>query len=272
MQWVSAAVFMWVFISASPSVNATPAQNSTKPIIYNIIVEQSLPHSQDAFTQGLVLHKDSMIESSGLYGRSFIQRFHPQTNQLERKRKLHRSIFAEGIAIDNDRLYLLSWKRGKVSIYDPENFELLDHLNYKGEGWGLASLNSQLIMSNGSATLTYRSPKTFSNLNSIDVTLNQHPLQFLNALASTDAQSPFGELIWANVWRDNRIFAIHPQSGEVVGLADLSALAADNPSRTSDDVLNGIAWDTKKQGFWVTGKRWKTRYLIRLTPSDNQAH
>lgn len=233
-------------------------------------IEQRLPHSQDAFTQGLVLYKNSMIESSGLYGRSFIQRFHLQTNQPENKRQLHRSIFAEGIAINNDRLYLLTWKRGKALIYDPESLELLDHVNYEGEGWGLASFNSQLIMSNGSATLTYRSPKTFARLNSIDVTLNQQPLFFLNALASTDAQSPYGELIWANVWRDNRIFAIHPQSGNVMGIADLSALAADNPSRTSDDVLNGIAWDAENQGFWVTGKRWKTRYLIRLTQDINR--
>ncbi len=205
-----------------------------------------------------------MIESSGLYGRSFIQRFHPQTNRLEHKRQLHPRLFAEGIAISNDQLYLLLWKQGKVLRYDPDTFELLGHLTYQGEGWGLATLGDQLVMSNGTATLTYRAPETFAPLRTLKVTLDGQELHQLNALTTTDAQSPFGKLIWANVWKDNRLFAIDPQSGVVVGLVDLSLLADKNRSSSAEDVLNGVAWDPENQGFWVTGKRWKRRYFIQL--------
>lgn len=253
----------------STPVSAT-VQKSSPLQIYNLEVVQSLPHSRDAFTQGLALYNGSMIESSGLYGRSFIQRFHPQTNQLAKKRRLDRRIFAEGIAVSNGRLYLLSWKLGKVLRYDPETFERQDYLTYQGEGWGLASLGEQLVMSNGTATLTYRSPETFAPLKTIDVSLNGRALHKLNALATTDTQSPFGELIWANVWKDNRLFSIDPKTGKVVGLVDLSTLVEENRSKSTEDVLNGVAWDTQRQGFWVTGKRWKTRYLIRLTAPNAQ--
>lgn len=245
--------------AASATVQPLPT-----PVIYKLRILQELPHSRQAFTQGLALYKESMIESSGLYGHSFIQRFHRQTNQLEQKRQLHPRLFAEGIAIANDQLYLLLWKQGKVLRYDPDTFELLGHLGYSGEGWGLATLGNEFVMSNGSATLTYRSIESFAPLRTLEVSFGGRALDRLNALTTTDAQSPFGELIWANVWKDNRLYAIDPKDGRVTGLVDLSLLTRKNRSHNIEDVLNGTAWDKQRQGFWVTGKRWKRRYLIQL--------
>nr|WP_246841704.1 glutaminyl-peptide cyclotransferase [Cellvibrio sp. PSBB023] len=33
---------------------------------------------------------------------------------------------------------------------------------------------------------------------------------------------------------------------------------------SSEQVLNGIAWDEQRQGFWVTGKLWPKMFLIRI--------
>jgi glutaminyl-peptide cyclotransferase len=234
-------------------------------IEYDYQIEKTVSHSNQSFTQGLALHQGAMIESSGLYGKSFIQRYTVFDNNLINQRRLSRKVFAEGITVFNNTLYLLTWKQGRALLFDPTNFEPLGHLSFKGQGWGLSHLGDELIMSNGTEQLTYRRPKDFSVIRKLEVSLNGQPLTDLNDLTTTDHQSPHGALIWANVWKDHRVFAIHPITGTVIGFIDLSRLSLDNHSPNSGDVLNGIVWDQYAQGFWVTGKRWKKRYLI--TPS-----
>lgn len=234
-------------------------------IEYNYQIEKTALHSKQSFTQGLALHQGAMLESSGLYGKSFIQRYTTVDNNLLNQRRLNRRVFAEGITVFDNTLYLLTWKQGRALLFDPKSFEPLGHLSFKGQGWGLSHLGSELIMSNGTNVLTYRNPKDFSVIRRLDVSFNLQPLTNLNDLTTTDDQSPHGALIWANVWKDHRIFAIHPINGKVVGLVDLNDLRLDNLSPSGDDVLNGIAWDSQTQGFWITGKRWKKRYLIKLS-------
>ena len=47
----------------------------------------------------------------------------------------------------------------------------------------------------------------------------------------------------------------------------LSALSAGVPKRTSDDVLNGIAYDANGDRLFVTGKNWPRLYQIRVIPA-----
>jgi len=234
-------------------------------IEYNYQIEKTVLHAKQSFTQGLALHQGAMFESSGLYGKSFVQRYTTVDNNLLNQRRLSRRVFAEGITVFDNTLYLLTWKQGRALLFDPISFEPLGHLSFKGQGWGLSHLESELIMSNGSNVLTYRNPKDFSVTRRLEVSFNLQPLTNLNDLTTTDDQSPHGALIWANVWKDHRVFAIHPSTGKVVGLVDLNDLRLDNLSTNNDDVLNGIAWDNQTQGFWVTGKRWRKRYLIKLS-------
>ena len=203
-----------------------------------------------------MLHNDHLIETSGLYGKSFVQRYHPLTNQLLVQRKLPRHLFAEGAAIVDDRLYVLSWKQGVALRLDPHSLITQDRLFYKGEGWGLTQFHSQLVMSDGSHQLSFRSPEDFSLLKQVAVTRHNQALSHLNDLTFD------GQYIWANVWYDSSIYGIDPLSGKVVAEMDLSALSQRHRSRDRENVLNGIAWDEGRQGFWVTGKRWKARYLI----------
>jgi glutamine cyclotransferase len=72
--------------------------------------------------------------------------------------------------------------------------------------------------------------------------------------------------IYANVWYDDRIVRISPQTGQVVGWVDLSTLypARQRPSR--DAVLNGIAYDAQQRRLFVTGKNWPRLFEIRISP------
>ena len=71
--------------------------------------------------------------------------------------------------------------------------------------------------------------------------------------------------IWANIWKENRIARIDPASGKVTGWVDLSGLVAlAEPEPGGDNVLNGIAYDSDRDRIFVTGKRWKKLFEIKV--------
>jgi glutaminyl-peptide cyclotransferase len=74
--------------------------------------------------------------------------------------------------------------------------------------------------------------------------------------------------IYANVWHTDRIARINPASGKVVGWIDLTGLLpkADflpEPEGV-EQVLNGIAYDSKQNRLFVTGKYWPKLFEIQL--------
>jgi len=76
-------------------------------------------------------------------------------------------------------------------------------------------------------------------------------------------------MVWANVWKTDRILRIDPGSGAVTGVVDASGLLAEHtePSaRVEADVLNGIAASTDGE-FLITGKRWPTTFRVRFVPA-----
>ena len=71
--------------------------------------------------------------------------------------------------------------------------------------------------------------------------------------------------IYANIWHDNRIARINPQSGTVTGWIDLTGLLAPGEVTDQEAVLNGIAYDDTSGRLFVTGKLWPKLFEIRLT-------
>ena len=71
--------------------------------------------------------------------------------------------------------------------------------------------------------------------------------------------------IYANIWRSDMIARIDPTSGEVLGWIDLAGLLGDDATG-SEDVLNGIAYDSEGDRLFVTGKLWPKLYEIVLVP------
>ncbi len=57
---------------------------------------------------------------------------------------------------------------------------------------------------------------------------------------------------------------ISPQTGEVTGWIDMSALRGELPPASSAETLNGIAFDAEKDRIFVTGKLWPLLFEIEV--------
>jgi glutaminyl-peptide cyclotransferase len=73
--------------------------------------------------------------------------------------------------------------------------------------------------------------------------------------------------VYANVWGEEEIAVINPQTGRVKAWIDLKGIRG-SENRDPDNVLNGIAYDSKGNRLFVTGKRWPRLYEIRLIPPE----
>ena len=211
---------------------------------------------------------DHFYESSGLYNQSLLVTYpiaEPASTWAKisapftKKQTIPERYFAEGLALLNDRLYLLTWQEQTLLIYDKVTLNYQTSMSYKGEGWGLTEDGKQLIRSDGSDTLYFHKPEDFTVTHTVKVTEDGKPVAQLNELEFVEG------FIWANIWYQDRIIKIDPASGNVVGEMDLSALKQELQLSNSEQVLNGIAWDEKQQAFWITGKHWPKMFLIRIS-------
>ena len=210
--------------------------------------------------QGLEILDGHLYVSTGGYGSSQLLRYRFADTALEKRGRLPRHIFAEGLTILADTVYQLTWRNGLILTYDKAQLEPLGTLPITGEGWGLTNDKKSLIMSNGSDRLQFISPGTGQVLRSIGVTEGGQGITHLNELEWIDGS------IWANIWRTDRIVIIEPDSGQVSASIDLRGLLPRYEYRSGTDVLNGIARDPADGSIWVTGKRWPWLYRIELVP------
>ena len=221
-------------------------------------VLETLPHDASYFTQGLEVSGGLMFESAGLYGKSRLRKYRVSSDATLLEKRIPDDYFAEGLTLINDELFLLTWKKGKVFVFNPEDLALKKEYSYQTEGWGLANDGKQLIMSDGSDTIYFRDPATFDVVREIRVSSQQQPIQRINELEFA------GGYLWANIWGSPVIVKIDPRNGALVNYYDLTEIVRLHTSGTDDRVLNGIAYDAGEQAFWVTGKLWDKRYLIRF--------
>jgi glutaminyl-peptide cyclotransferase len=232
--------------------------------VYQYEIIERVDHDPGVFTQGLVLRDGWFYQSSGLYGKSFLLRY-PADSAGEgdvKKLEVPPNIFAEGITVVNEDLFLLSWKAGTGWRFDAKTFQLQQTFHYGGEGWGLTDDGKRLILSDGTSTIKFISPQDFSTQSKISVTLAGNPVSNLNELEYVNG------VIWANQWQSTTLFGIDPSNGNVLHNVDISALQKEAGVSEFDSVANGIAYDAERDLFWLTGKYWKYRYLVKLSPSD----
>ncbi len=250
---------------ANISCAQTQSLASAPPISHKIISERS--HKVSLFTQGLEVKNGSFYESSGLYAKSQIVAYpiaEPEgtwakmTAPFTQKQRIPDRYFAEGLTLLNNKIYVLTWKEGTAFVYDANNFSLIKNVNYKGEGWGLTNDGKHLIRSDGSNKLFFHNAENLGVEKTISVKFKQEAISKLNELEYAEG------FIWANIWHDNRIVKINPATGDVVGVMDLSAIAKSVKLTDAESVLNGIAYDTNKKAFWITGKQWPKMFLIKL--------
>ena len=229
--------------------------------VYGFIVKNTYPHDPQAFTQGLFYKDGFLYESTGLNGRSSVRKVELTTGKVLQKKDVSADYFGEGIAELDGNIVELTWQSQVGFVYDGKTFQQKRQFNYVGEGWGLTSDQHNLYMSDGTAEIRIWNP-AFQEVRRIQVTANGKPVERLNELEWVD-----GEL-YANVWGTDVIARINPQSGNVVGWIDLTALLAPElrSNVSQDAVLNGIAYDAKRHRLFVTGKLWPKLFEIAVVP------
>lgn len=216
------------------------------------------PHDAAAFTQGLFIHDGTLFESTGQVGESNLRRVDLETGGVLQQVNINPPIFGEGSTRIGDEIFMLSWVSEAGFVFDASTFELLDQFTYPGEGWGLTTDGTHLILSDGSPQLRFLDPETREQTGTLDVKLNGRLVRRINELEWVDGE------IWANIWQTSTIVRIDPQTGNVTGLIDLTALIPTNLDDPRDAVANGIAWNNETGQIYVTGKLWPVLYEIRL--------
>jgi len=223
---------------------------------YQIV--NSYPHDNNAFTQGLVYYEGDFYEGTGLNGRSSLRKVDLETGNVLQNINLENKYFGEGITLFEDKLIQITWKAQTGFVYDRESFAKLQEFNYPTDGWGLTHDGEYLIMSDGSDSLFFLDPKTFEEVNRIEVRDRERPIDKLNELEYINGE------IYANIWMSDRIVRISPKTGQVLGWIDLSGLRASSLIGDRDAVLNGIAYDPQNDRLFVTGKLWSNLFEIEV--------
>jgi glutaminyl-peptide cyclotransferase len=251
-----------LFAGASLVLACGPAANAQrKPApVQNYKVVATFPHDTSSFTQGLVFAADGqMYESTGLNGESSLRRVDIATGKTLQRIDVPAEYFAEGLALVGDELLQLTWRHQLGFVYDRSTFKQKRTFPYKSEGWGIAyDGTSQLVMSDGSDTLTFLDPKTFAPAKTLRVQDAGKPVANLNELEWIEGE------IWANVWLTDRIARISPNTGEVNAWIDLSTLFPRAQRMPPADELNGIAYDKAMRRIFITGKKWPKLYQISV--------
>ena len=241
-------------------VSLNSALAETKAPIASVRVVKIHHHDPRAFTQGLVYHEGFLYESKGLRGQSALQKKDLKSGNVLQEARLTDQYFAEGIAVLGGKIYQLTYQSETGFIYDLDIFKKTGHFSYRGEGWGLATDGQRLFMTDGSARITVRHPKSFRIERTISVTDGKRFVTGLNELEMIKGE------IWANIYTQDVIVRIDPQTGRVKGWIDLGGLRSYLPANAQVDVLNGIAYDPENDRIFVTGKFWPKLFEIQVKP------
>jgi len=239
------------------AVDPQPASPARPPTEQARIVA-SYPHDTAAFTEGLLIDRGQLYESTGREGQSDIRRVDLPTGRVRARVKLAPFLFGEGIVAWKQQLFSVTWHGGQGYRWTLPGLKRTGGFRYSGEGWAMTDDGRNLILSDGTPVLRFLDPTTQKVVRRLTVTIDGRPLERLNELEYVK-----GELL-ANVWMTRSIVRIDPATGTVKGIIDLTPLIAKIALADRDSVANGIAYDRDAQKLYVTGKNWPILFEIAL--------
>jgi len=247
----------------SGNTNTTKA---TTPIIDYVLVN-SYPHDTTSFTEGFLIHNGEIYESTGAsldlpQTKSLFGIVDLTTGKIDKKVEIDRvKYFGEGITILNGKLFQLTYKTKVGFIYDATTYKKIGEFTFPSkEGWGLTTDGTNLIMTDGTNSLTYLEPNTLGVIKTISVSENGYSTDNLNEVEYINGY------IYANIWNTNTIVKINPSDGKIVSKLDLTSLANEAKNIYSGSMeMNGIAYDSIRDRIFVTGKLWPKIYEIKFS-------
>ncbi len=239
---------------------ADPAPPAPASLAFTI--QKVFPHDTSSFTEGLLIYKGSLYESTGDYGRSKLLKIDLSTGKIEKQIDLDKKYFGEGIVILNDTIYQLTYREKVIFVYtlDFKKIKELTLTTDNGQGWGMTTDGTNLIVDDGSSNLYYYEPSNFKLIRKVAVTDAGALGYNLNELEYIDGY------IYANQWQLPYILKIDPSNGQILAKADLTDVWNRVQRKDSNaDVLNGIAYDAETKKIYITGKRWPQLYEVQFS-------
>lgn len=259
--WFLPAALSFFFIACNSSESSdggnTPPAPVTPSMSYSITA--TLPHDTSYFTEGIEFYNNTLIESTGLPGKSRLVQSDPATGKVLKMVTLDPKYFGEGVTVLHDTVYQLTWREHVVHVYSVKDFKKIKEFPLNGEGWGLTNDGKFLIASDGSTNLYFYDPSTFKLDHTLSVTENGNSVINLNELEYVNG------FIYANQWELDYILKINPANGNVVAKLDFSdqvkKVHAEDPHA---EVLNGLAYNPTTKKFYATGKNWPQIFELQF--------
>ena len=181
-----------------------------RELSYKIV--NTFPHDKKSYTQGLFYHDGYLFEGTGQHGESTLRKVELKSGVSVFDRKLETKYFGEGITYFKGNIIQLTWRSQKAFVIDAEDFSQKDFFRpptANGEGWGITTMNNQLVISDGSNKLTLVDPINYSKIGEIEVYNEKGKVDTLNELEFINGK------IYANVWLTDTIVVINPSTGQV---------------------------------------------------------
>ncbi|WP_454972510.1 glutaminyl-peptide cyclotransferase [Corynebacterium propinquum] len=249
--------------SADHSVVSSAAMNSgdIEKLVPKVLATH--PFSPESFTQGLEFDDDgSLLVGTGQWGQSRIYRANLADHSIAEHAELADEFFGEGITRSGDIIWQLTWQAGEAIARDPHTLAETNRVHYDGEGWGVCAREGELLVSDGSDTISKRDPVTFAPRagEELRVTAAGTPVGKINELECV------GDDVYANIFLSDEIIRFSAETGEVDAVIDASDLE-NNATADPNHVLNGIAFQESTGHFFVTGKRWPDLYEVEFVPT-----
>jgi glutamine cyclotransferase len=231
-----------------------------KLLKYKII--NTYPHDVASFNEGLEFHNDTLYESTGQKGSSYIRKYDYKTGKVYKQADLDKEYFGEGITILDGKLYQLTWEEKTGFIYDAKTLKLEKKFKYDKDiqGWGMTNDGKYIYHSDGTEKIWKMDPATQKLIDYINVYSGTSKIKAINELELINGK------FYVNVWQKDAIAVVNPASGAVEGILNMADLRKNMSSKvTTDDVLNGIAYNPKTKTIFVTGKNWEKIFEITVS-------
>ena len=234
------------------------------------------------YTQGFYFTDGKILESGGGFGQSSIHYLELDENsKMIRRGKntdMDSSYFGEGCDIiktseTTSHIYQLTWLNKKILKFDLNLnlVETLDQPSSMKEGWGIThnpSTPDRMIVSDSSSVMKVLLPSdNFRTISTHDIQYNGNSLGSINELEWA------GHHIFANVYLTRNIHILDLNTNRSTRSIDMSELLkranAERVARGQgyldySECLNGIAYDSVKDVFYVTGKNWPLVFKVKF--------
>lgn len=227
------------------------------PKLYTYRIINQYDHDKTAYTQGLEFVGDTLIESTGQYGKSTLRKWNVFTGQQYKKISLASQYFGEGVTVFDNKILQLTWQENLGIVYDLDlNQQQTFAYGKSKEGWGLCYDGKKIYKSDGTEKIWILNPNTYQEEDFIQISTDKSLFSNANELEWVNGK------IYANTYQKDGIMIINPQNGAIEGIVDMRGLKEKVEQIPELDVLNGIAYHHNRKTFFITGKNWNKIFEV----------